>query len=310
MKGIHIQASIASIVMRAGPGMREEGGRLPAEFAGEPRQRAEAVLHQRLADHPADGDRAQHERHEEGDAEELARPDVGVEQQCQAEGDRVFDQHRQHVEDHVGERVPVVGVVEHLDEVAEVVEMRTRGGGQVPVQRADVEAEQRREDGDGHGEESGRQHEERPEPRFAADHHLAEAEARHPTRRRRRASAASWRSRSGRRPAASSAWRTIDRHAARSTSARSAPCRSPRGRARPPPRPPRTRLRSRAAEKLCRPWRAFRSLVRRPVSKGRKRPFRQAENSPGSVSRRRVRCAHSGLQGQPPATCRALPCRA
>ena len=40
----------------------------------------------------------QHQRQQEDDAEEFARPDLGVEQQRQAEGDRIFDEHGEHVE--------------------------------------------------------------------------------------------------------------------------------------------------------------------------------------------------------------------
>ena len=73
MKGIETQASIAMMLSRAIHGVGEEGRVVPAEIAGERRRRAEAVFHQRLADHPAHRDRAQHEGQQEGDAEELAR---------------------------------------------------------------------------------------------------------------------------------------------------------------------------------------------------------------------------------------------
>ena len=93
MKGIETQASIASIEMPRDPGRGEEGRVVPAEQAGKVRHRAEAVFQHRLADHPADRDRAQHERHQEHDAEEFPRPDLGVEEQRQPEGDGILDEH-------------------------------------------------------------------------------------------------------------------------------------------------------------------------------------------------------------------------
>ena len=91
MNGMNTQASITMIERRAIHGRGEEGRIVPAEMAGERGRRAEAVLHQRLADHPAHRHRAQHERQQEGDAEELARPDLGIQQKRQAEGDRIFE---------------------------------------------------------------------------------------------------------------------------------------------------------------------------------------------------------------------------
>ena len=128
------------------PGRREEGGIVPAEMAGQRRGRAEAVFHQRLADHPAHRDRAQHEGQQEGDAEELAGPDLGIEQERQTEGDRILDEHGQHVVDHVAERVPEIGIAEERSDIVEAVELAPGERAQVPVGEGDVEAEEGRED--------------------------------------------------------------------------------------------------------------------------------------------------------------------
>ena len=180
MKGIETQASSASMLKRAIQGEAKKAG------LSQPRCRArvdsgpEAILHDRFADHPAHGDRAQHEGQEERDAEELARPDLGIEQKCEAECDGVLDEHHGRVVDHVEERVPVIGVVEQVDEIVEAVEVRALEGAEVPVERSDVEAEERREDDDRDGEENRGQHEERLLPALAAHQHLREAEGDRP----------------------------------------------------------------------------------------------------------------------------------
>ena len=114
MNGIDTQASSASMRDARDPGRGEKGGIVPAEHAGEVRDRAEAVFQHRLADHPADRDRAQHERQQESDAEELARPDFGLSSSARPKAIAYSHEHRQHVEDHVAERIPVIGVVDEL----------------------------------------------------------------------------------------------------------------------------------------------------------------------------------------------------
>ena len=56
----------------------------------------------------------------------LRRPDLGVQQQREAEGDRVLHQHGQHVVDHVDERVPEIGIVEQRAQIVEAVEVAAR----------------------------------------------------------------------------------------------------------------------------------------------------------------------------------------
>ena len=141
------------------PGAGEEGGIVPAEAAGEPGERAEADLEHRLADHPADRDGREHQRHQEDDAPELAGADFGGEQQREAEGDGVLDEDRQHVPDHVAQRVPVERIVPHLNEVGEAVETPAGRAAEVPVREGDPEAEDEREDHHRHHEEDGRKHE-------------------------------------------------------------------------------------------------------------------------------------------------------
>ena len=53
----------------------------------------------------------------------LRAADVGVEQQREAEGDRVLDDDGQHIEDHVAERVPEIGIAPQRAQIVEAVEM-------------------------------------------------------------------------------------------------------------------------------------------------------------------------------------------
>ena len=85
---------MAMMLVRAIQGSVKKAGFSQPRQRAKVAERAEAVLHDRLADHPADRDRAQHEGQQEGDAEELAGADVGVQQQREAEGDRILDEHR------------------------------------------------------------------------------------------------------------------------------------------------------------------------------------------------------------------------
>ena len=195
MNGIDTQASSTSIEMRRDPGRGKEGGIVPAERAHEVRDRAEAVFQHRLADHPADRDRAQHERDQEDHAEELSRPDFLIEQQRQPEGDRIFDGDRQHVEDHVAERVPVERVVDELDEIIEAVEFSAGERAQVPVGEGDVESEERRKDRHREDEEHRRQNEQRALARLAAAQDQARRQAQSTRAHRRRGPAARSRSR-------------------------------------------------------------------------------------------------------------------
>ena len=174
MKGIETQASIAMMLSRAIQGEAKKAGLSQPRIAGQRGGRAEAVLHDRLADHPAHRDRAQHEGQQEDDAEEFARPDVGVEQQREAEGDRVLDRappaHRRPC---CRARSSNRGRANSARRLSRPLKWRPVERAQVPVGEGDVEAEEGREDHHRDGEQDGRQHEQRPLPALAADHHLA-----------------------------------------------------------------------------------------------------------------------------------------
>ena len=78
MKGMKIQASSTAIDTPRDLGAgREEGRVLPAQQAREVGHRPETELQHRLADHPAHRHRRQHERQEEGHAEEAPSADTG-----------------------------------------------------------------------------------------------------------------------------------------------------------------------------------------------------------------------------------------
>jgi hypothetical protein len=125
---------------------------------------------------------AEHEREQEGDPEKLARPDLGIEQERQPEGDGVFQEHGGRIKHHIQQRVPEIRVVQQRDEIIEAVEFRAAGRAQVPVRERDVEAEQSREDHHGDGEQHGWQDKERAFAGLAADEHLADAERHAPQR--------------------------------------------------------------------------------------------------------------------------------
>ena len=102
MKGIETQASIAMMRDARDPGRRRRRPGCPSRDAREASPagpKRYSIIDLPIIQLTATG--RQHEGQQEGDAEEFARPDLGVEQQRQAEGDGVFDQHGQHVEDHV-----------------------------------------------------------------------------------------------------------------------------------------------------------------------------------------------------------------
>ena len=101
----------------------------------------------------------------------------------QAEGDRVLHEHGQHVEDHVAERVPEIGVVTRATEIVEAVEVRPSSELEVPVGEGDVEAEEGREDHHRDGEQERGQQEQRALAALAAHQHLADAERDAPTAR-------------------------------------------------------------------------------------------------------------------------------
>ena len=155
------------MVVLAIHGIGEKGDILPAKPSGEIRQRPEAVFRERLADHPADRDRAQHEGHEERDAEEFAAANVGVQREREAKGDRVLNDDRRHVEDHVAERVPKIGVGPKGAQIVEAVEMRVALRVEVPVGEGDGETKQGREDHHGAGEQESGQHEQSLPPELA-----------------------------------------------------------------------------------------------------------------------------------------------
>ena len=140
MKGIETQASIASMLKRRDPGVREECRIVPSEIARQRGRRAKAVLHQRLADHPAHGDGTEHQRQQENDAKEFSSAYLGVEQQRQSKRNRIFAKHGNRIEDHVAKRVPVVVIVKQSDEIVEAVEVRALERAEVPIQRSDVES--------------------------------------------------------------------------------------------------------------------------------------------------------------------------
>src|ERR1700752_1617352 len=67
MKGIETQASIALMLTRAIQGWAKNAGLSQPSARASVARRPETVLHQRLADHPAHRDRAQHQRQQEHD---------------------------------------------------------------------------------------------------------------------------------------------------------------------------------------------------------------------------------------------------
>jgi hypothetical protein len=83
------------IVARAISGLPKKDGLFHPEERAKPGERAEARLQHRLADHPRHRHGRQHQRHEEGHAKELPRPDLRVQQQRKGEGDGVFHKDRQ-----------------------------------------------------------------------------------------------------------------------------------------------------------------------------------------------------------------------
>ena len=176
MKGIQTQLSMAMMLVRAIQGSVKKAGCSHPRDLSEGGERPEAVFHDRLADHPADRDRAQHEGQQESDAEELAGADVGVQQQREAEGDHILDSHRRDIEHHVAERVPEIGVAPQRAQISEPVEMMARLRVEVPVGEGDVEAEQRRKDHHRAGEQERRQHEQPLSPDFAVFENLADPE--------------------------------------------------------------------------------------------------------------------------------------
>jgi hypothetical protein len=155
MKGMKVQASISMMVILA--------------TSGEPKK----ALEHRLADHPADGDGRKHEGQEEGNAEELASPDLAVEKKRQAEGDGIFNQDRQRVPDHVAHGVPVERVVPHLHQVRHAVELAAVRAGKVPAGEGDHQAEDQGKDRKRNDEQRGRKDEEGALALFAAQDDLA-----------------------------------------------------------------------------------------------------------------------------------------
>ena len=119
----------------------------------------------------------QHQRQEEGDAEEAARPDFGVEQQREAEGDGVLDEHHQHVEDHVDaarssrtDRATTWTRLSKPLNLPPVSEARFQSVNAMPTPKIS------REDHHGDGEQRRRQDEQRAPAPLAVDQHLADAE--------------------------------------------------------------------------------------------------------------------------------------
>src|SRR5450631_878904 len=121
-----------------GPRRGEERWIVPPEIARQRGRRTKTVLHERLADHPAHGDRTEHQRQQENDAKKLSRSYLGVQQQSQSKRNRILSKHRHRVEDHIAERIPVVGIVKQSDQIVEAVKVRAFKRTQVPIQRSDV----------------------------------------------------------------------------------------------------------------------------------------------------------------------------
>ncbi len=195
-----------------GPGVHRHDGRsapsrasskkrrvLPAQEARQTGERAEAGLQHRLADHPAD-------RHRATASAAAGRP---RERTC-APGSRAFSSSARpkaiaystriarHVPDHVAEaRSSRTGRPTSGARLSRPLNLRPVGEAQVPVGEGDdkPEAAAGRSTSDSDEQHRG-QHEERALALLAPDQHLAPAQARSPTGHRRKASGASWRSRS------------------------------------------------------------------------------------------------------------------
>ena len=99
------------------------------------------------------------------------------EQQREAEGDGVFDEDRQHVPDHVAQRVPVERIVPHLHDVVEAVE--TPAGRRRERFQSEKAIPRPKSSGKttiATTKSDGGQHEQDALAALAADHHLADAQ--------------------------------------------------------------------------------------------------------------------------------------
>ena len=164
------------MVVLAIHGSVKKAGFSPPQPPREVGEWPEAVLHQRLADHPTDCDRAQHEGQKERYAEELTRADIGIEQQSETESDGVLHEDGLDIEDHVAERVPEVGVAPKRAQIVETVEMMAGLRVQIPVGKGDIEAENGGKDHHSRGEEQRRQHEQRQLSAIPVLKHLTDPE--------------------------------------------------------------------------------------------------------------------------------------
>ena len=158
------------------PGGGEERRIFPSEIARQRGRRAKAVFHDRLADHPAHGNRTEHQGQQKYDAKEFSRPYLGVQQQRQSKRNRIFANHGNRIEDHVAERVPVVVVVEQSDEIAKAVKVRAFKRAEIPIQRSDVDPEQRRKNHHRNGEQDGGEQKQRPPTAFSPNQDLSDTE--------------------------------------------------------------------------------------------------------------------------------------
>ncbi len=159
-------------------GRGEEGRVLPAEPARQVRRAGRSGLQHRLADHPAHRHGRQHERQQEGHAEELLRLDLGVEQQRQAEGDGIFHQDRQ------ARRRPCCssafqkyGSAHICRRLSRPLNLRPVGDGRFQSVKAMKRPKSSGKDHQRQREQHGGQHEERALALLAAHQDLAPAQA-------------------------------------------------------------------------------------------------------------------------------------
>jgi hypothetical protein len=134
MKGIQTQASIALMLARAIQGCAKKRWIVRSHCPRQRCRRTETILHERLADHPAHGDGAEHHGQRESDTKELPAAYLGAERQSQCKGDRILGKHGHGVKDHIAKRVPVVVIVKQCDEIVEAVEVWALERTEIPIQ--------------------------------------------------------------------------------------------------------------------------------------------------------------------------------
>ena len=112
--------------------------------------------------------------------EKFPRPDVGIQQQRKAKGDRILNQHAQDIIDHVEQGVPEIGVIDQRSQIVETVELWRVEGRKIPVREGNINSEESGKDHHHNGEQQGRQQKQCAMSRLAANHDLARAKRHRP----------------------------------------------------------------------------------------------------------------------------------